>query len=217
MGSPIAPLLADVFMNHVLDKALASSLEHDKPTKLFRYVDDLFLTFSNDCAVQRFLDTLNSIHSSIKFTQERESNSGLTFLDVLITIDSNKLAQTSVFRKATHTGVYLKFNSLVPNRYKRNLVNCLLLRAYKISSSYQIIHNEFQIIKSMLMNNGYPVQFVDSCIKDFLNKCYNRSTLPKDNLEKTEKAKYLVFRILFSWRHFHANSKRTSTIFQTAH
>jgi len=101
MGSPIASLLADVFRNYVLDKALASSLEQDKPTKLFRYVDNLFLTFSNDGAAQRFLDKLNSIFSSIKFTQERESNSGLAFLDVLITRDSNKLAQTSVFRKAT--------------------------------------------------------------------------------------------------------------------
>jgi len=36
--------------------------------------------------------------------------------------------------------------NFVSNRYKRNLVNCLLLRAFKISSSYQIIHNEFQII-----------------------------------------------------------------------
>jgi len=74
----------------------------------------------------------------------------------------------------------------------------------------------------MLMKNGYPVQFVDSCVKEFLNKRYNRSTLPKDNLEKTEKAKYLVFRIPFLGAIFmqiqnEPNSKRTSTIFQTAH
>jgi len=68
MGSPTAPLLADVFMNYVLDKVLASSLEQDEPTKLFRYVDDSFFTFSNDGAAERFHDTLNSIHSSIKFT-----------------------------------------------------------------------------------------------------------------------------------------------------
>jgi len=68
MGLPIAPLLADVFMNYVLDKALALLLEQDKPTRLFCYVDDLFLTFPNECAAQRFLDTLNLIHSSIKFT-----------------------------------------------------------------------------------------------------------------------------------------------------
>jgi len=53
MGSPFAPRLADVFMNYVLDKALASSLEQDKLTKLHRYVNDLFLTFPNDGAAQR--------------------------------------------------------------------------------------------------------------------------------------------------------------------
>jgi len=51
----------------------------------------------------------------------------------------------------------------------------------------------------MLMKNGYPVQFVDSYIKDFLNKRYNQSTLhkEKDNQKKMEKAKYLLFKILF--------------------
>jgi len=39
------PMIADVFLNYVLDQATLQSTEIDKP-KMIRYVDDLFLTFS---------------------------------------------------------------------------------------------------------------------------------------------------------------------------
>jgi len=156
MGSPNAPMIADVFLNYALDQATLQYTEIDKLNMMFRYVDDLFLTFSCEDAAKRFFDNLNSIHKSIKFTREQESNSKLAFLHVLITRKANNQIETSVFRKTTHTGLYLKYNSFVPNRYKRNLVNSLLQRAYNIGSSYHIIHKEFEIIKKMLARNGYP-------------------------------------------------------------
>ena len=42
MGSPIAPLLADVIMNHVIDQALTKVNVHNKPIVLRRYVDYIF-------------------------------------------------------------------------------------------------------------------------------------------------------------------------------
>ena len=41
MGSPIAPMLADIFMNYVIEEALSTS-QQNRPTVLLRYVDDLF-------------------------------------------------------------------------------------------------------------------------------------------------------------------------------
>ena len=79
------------------------------------------------------------------------------------------VAQTSVFRKKTHTGLYLKLTNLVPYRYKRNLVNSLLQQAYKIGSSYKLIRSDFMRIKEMLAKNGYPRTFVYNCIRGFLN------------------------------------------------
>ena len=69
MGSPIALMLADVFMNHVIEEALSAS-QQNRPTLLLRYVDDLFLVFSNDEEAQSFFDVMNRIHKSINFTQE---------------------------------------------------------------------------------------------------------------------------------------------------
>ena len=166
MGSPIDPILADVFMNYVIEEALSAS-QQNRPTLLLRYVDDLFLVFSNDEEAQSFFDVMNRIHKSINFTQEQESNGQLAFLDVLVSRNTGNVAQTSVFRKKTHTGLYLKWTSFVPYRYKRNLVNSLLQRAYKIRSSYKLIHSDFMRIKEMLAKNGYPRTFVDNCIRDF--------------------------------------------------
>ena len=43
MGSPIAPLMADVCMNYIIDQALAVTPPECRPDLLCRYVDDLFL------------------------------------------------------------------------------------------------------------------------------------------------------------------------------
>ena len=113
-------------MNFVIDQALAALPDQDMPTTLLRFVDDLFLTFPSEVVAQSLFDLLNAIHPSIRFKLELEFNSALAFPDVLIAWDLNKQAQTSVFRKAIHTGLYMKFYSFVPNHFKRNLVTCLL-------------------------------------------------------------------------------------------
>ena len=47
-------------------------------------------------------------------------------------------------------------------------------------------HHEINIIKSILYKNSYPRDFVDKCIKEFLNRVLTRkvvvSTVPKKDL-----------------------------------
>ena len=122
MGSPIAPMLADVSMNYVIEETLTAS-QQSRPTVLLRCVDDLFLVFSSNEEAQSFFGVMNRIHKSINFTQEQECNGQLSFLDVLVSRNTGNVAQTSVFRKKTHTGLYLKWTSFVRYRYKCNFVN----------------------------------------------------------------------------------------------
>ena len=58
MGSPIATMLADVFMNYVIEEAL-SATQQNRPAVLLRYVDDLFLVFSGDEKAQSFFGETN--------------------------------------------------------------------------------------------------------------------------------------------------------------
>jgi hypothetical protein len=58
--------------------------------------------------LQNFLSHLNSLRPSIQFTVEIYSDSVIPFLDVLV-IRKGVTLPTKVYRKPTHTGLYLNF------------------------------------------------------------------------------------------------------------
>ena len=59
----------------------------------------------------------------------------------------------------------------MPKQFKKGLVLGLLCRAWRICSSYTKFHEEVCQLKKCLLCNGYPENFIDSCIRSFLNKC----------------------------------------------
>jgi len=187
MGSPLAPVLADIFMNHLIEghvKSRTSDWENmvvsdglcDYAAKLFcRYVDDILACFNNQAEADRFLVFLNSLHPNIKFTVEYESDFGrIPFLDLFIIKTDVKLDIT-VYRKPTHSGVYTHFASFLPTRLKRQLVVTLLERAYKICSGYELLHREFEDLKRLLMRNGYNEDYILSIINSFMSSKYNHN------------------------------------------
>ena len=60
---------------------------------------------------------MNSKHRNIKFTFETEDSNNFSFLDVKIT-RQNKGFVTSIFRKATFSGVFTNYDSFVSDAYK---------------------------------------------------------------------------------------------------
>ena len=68
-------------------------------------------------SVIEFEKFLNSIHPNIAFTKELQSKNRLSFLDVLVDNSGPSLV-TSTFRKPTHTGLCIKWNSFVSRRFK---------------------------------------------------------------------------------------------------
>ena len=79
MGSPLAPAMADIFMNWLVETA---SNKSNHQFTVHRYVDDLFLTFDDPNHIDHVFRTFNSIHQKIKFTKENEETNKLAFLDV---------------------------------------------------------------------------------------------------------------------------------------
>ena len=190
MGSPIGPLLADVMMNYVIDKAIERTPLDHQPKFFCGYVDDCFATFTNTSSIEIFLRNLNSVHSQIQFTKEVESHNSLAFLDVLIE-KTDKGIKTSTYHKPTRTGHLTKFSSFSPLRYKRNLVNSLLHRSYSICNSYSQIDTEFRFIKNTLLRNEYPSGFIDKCIRQFLNKKF----APRTPFIQKKISKYFLFKL----------------------
>ena len=73
------------------------------------------------------------MHSSLKFTFEKEENDQLPFLDVLVE-KSNEGFLTSVFRKPTFAGQYFCWDSFGPTKRKTSLIETLVHRALMICS-----------------------------------------------------------------------------------
>ena len=68
---------------------------------------------------------MNTRHKNLKFTFDFEQNNSFSFLDVKITRGSNGFS-TSVFRKATFSGVFTNFDSFIFESYKTDLIFTLL-------------------------------------------------------------------------------------------
>ena len=155
MGGKASNLFADVIMNYIVNKAMEITPLQYRPSVFYRYVDDCFSVSNDKKSVTEFEKILNSLHPNIAFTTKLQSKNCLNFLDVLIDNSGTNLV-TDTYHKTTHTGLYTKWNSFVPRRFKINLFNCLLDRCYRICSSFETIYDEFEQIKTMLSKNGYP-------------------------------------------------------------
>ena len=188
MGSPLAPILADIFLNFHLESKIERRTDKDHlditfkcygeddsfQLKFFaRYVDDTLAVFATAEEATRFLNYLNGLHNSLKFTMEGEIFDRLPFLDLLFVRDGlTEKTEIAVYRKPTHSGVFTHFTSFIPHHFKVGLVKTLLSRAYRICSNWHYFHIEMERIKQMLQMNGYTLNFIEYQIKQFLNKKY---------------------------------------------
>ena len=107
MGSPLAPVLAVIFMvelERVIIPKLSQHLQFWK-----HYVDDT-ICFVRDGCQEFVLSCLNSFHNSIQFTYEIERENKISFLDMLIIRNGQKI-ETRVYRKSANTDIYIHWNS----------------------------------------------------------------------------------------------------------
>ena len=176
MGSPLGPALANIFIGYYESKLFQTT---SKPVMYYRYMDDAFVVFSNEDECDLFLDSLNSLHPSLRFTFEKKSNLAHPFLDVLVEKSPSKFI-TSIYRKPTFTGQYLRWNSFSPRKHKTNLILTLTHRALAICSPERL-PSELDKIKFILLTNGYP----EHVIKSFMAmKMKHFHALPKFGTEK---------------------------------
>ncbi|XP_020906008.1 uncharacterized protein LOC110244161 [Exaiptasia diaphana] len=170
MGSPLAPILANLFMGHHEKNWLD---DYKGPPVLFyrRYVDDTFCLFNNKQDVDQFFQYINGKHSSIKYTKEEQTNNTLPFLDIRID-NSREQNVTSIFRKPTFMGLFNNFTSFSPIAYKRGLIRTLIDRVYKINNTWIRFNEDLKNLKHILQRNLFPSSLIDKCIENYLNNIF---------------------------------------------
>ena len=77
------------------------------------------------------------------------------------------LQQKSTVLKPTDTGLLLHFQSHVDSRYKKGLVNTMVNRAYRLSSTKEGFAKECNKLRTMFSKLRYPKTLVDSSINRF--------------------------------------------------
>ncbi|XP_068739082.1 uncharacterized protein [Montipora capricornis] len=114
---------------------------------------------------QEFTDHLNSIDDDIKWiiegevethSEDNNTERALAFLDTWSVINEDGTIKTRVYRKATHTDQYLKFESNHPLEHKRGVVRTLAHRAESIVSDLKDREGEIDHVRTALSYNGYP-------------------------------------------------------------
>ncbi|XP_022104796.1 uncharacterized protein LOC110986851 [Acanthaster planci] len=153
MGSPISPVLANIFMEEFETSSLLTA--DLKPTIWLHYVDNTFIIWSHgQDHLQEFLKYLNKQHPTIKFTMEQEQDGYLSFLDVHLFRNPDG---TLNHRKPTHTDWNLHQKSFHHPAIKTSVNRTLVRRAYEICDQNNL-HQELHHCKSTLKMNGYRNQ-----------------------------------------------------------
>ena len=171
MGSPLSPIIANIFMEHFEEQALESAPH--PPSLWKRFVDDTFVILETSYK-EEFFHHINSLDSHIKFTVENTRDDGsIPFLDTLITPNNDGSLQTKVYRKPTHSNQYLKWDShhAISNKY--SVISSLLHRANDICSSQELLEEEQKQIQEALVLCKYPMWAI--------NRMKTKISAPRNN------------------------------------
>ena len=102
MGSPLGPILADIFMAQLENGPLTSMM--DQIHFYCRYVDDTFVVCKNTVDIPYLVSVANNAHRAIQLTYEKENANHIPFLDVSLRRQNDGKLSRSMYRKASWTG-----------------------------------------------------------------------------------------------------------------
>ncbi|KFD58240.1 hypothetical protein M514_01003 [Trichuris suis] len=166
MGSPLSPVLAEVFTERLEDKAFSETDQNILPRLFKRYVDDIFVTTESG-KEDTFLNFLNGLFpNTISFTTEKAVSGELPFLDSLVIRASERL-KTSLYRKPTHSDRYLHFSSHHRRTVMTGVIQGMSRHAVDLCEP-ELVKIELNHIHKTFKENGYPSSLLHSVIQQTL-------------------------------------------------
>ena len=149
MGPPVSVVVAEIVMQHVKERALATCRQ--TIPLWFRYVDVTFTAIHKD-EIDGFHNHLNEQNADIQFTKQIEENGKLPFLDCLVSRNNNEL-RTRVYRKPTHNNRLLDASSYNPTSHKATTKKTLARRAQLVCDTPDSLCDENRYLEHVSQKN----------------------------------------------------------------
>ena len=135
MGSPVSPIVSNIYMGTFEHRAMTSALNPPRICK--RCVDDTFV-IQHQPHKDGFFRYINSVDPSIQSSvEESKSDGSIPFVDTIITPQADGTFTRGVYRKPTHTDTFLPRNSHYNLAEIYSVINTPSHRA----KTYAPIHN----------------------------------------------------------------------------
>ena len=163
MGSPVSPIVANLYMEYLEQKALSTA---PHPPRFWGgYVDDTFV-IHKEANKQSFLQHINSVDPAIRFTVENNKEDGsIPFLDTIVKPEADGSLSITVYRKPTHTDQYLQWDSHHHLSAKFSVIQTLSHRASTMCSNPELLQKEKDHLRKALTKCNYPKWALDKVEK----------------------------------------------------
>lgn len=177
-GTPIGGCCSSTFSEIVMRQLETSILSKLHVTFYQRYVDDTIIVVENNL-IEPLMNAFNNYHPTIQFTIERESNRTINFLDVTIIRTDNSF-ETNWYTKPSYAGIILNYESNHPYPMKKAIISNLIYKMIKLSDK-KFYNSNLEKIQQLLLNNAYPLSFIQKHVKLSLKKYLNNTIHYKHN------------------------------------
>ena len=171
MGSPVSPIVANLFMEDLEQRAMENAPDDLRPKLWKRYVDDTLEVIRRG-KVMEWSEHLNHMDptGSIKFTHEEETDNSIPILDTHIHRRYDGSIKVKVYIKKTHTNQYLAFDSHHPLHQKMGVIRTLMNRCEELVTEEEDKEEERGTIMKALEACGYPRWTVTNYVKKEMEK-----------------------------------------------
>ena len=130
-----------------------------KPYLWWRYIDDIFFLWDHgENKLKSFIDSINKVHHTIKFTAEW-SKTSINVLDVTVSLIEGVI-ETDLYVKPKDSHQYLQSSLCHPFHCKKSIPYSQILRLNRICSEANSFDKRCNDLERFLSERGYGFKLV---------------------------------------------------------
>lgn len=165
-GSAFAPSAVNLFMANfeqslILNPLVNPNFQHI--SRYYRFIDDIFRIYTDPKSYGAFINWLNALHPTIKFTAEGDQHT--TDLDTTVHRTQQNTLAVRPLKKATDKNTYLHFRSYHLRTLCRSIPYGQFLHIRRNSTSMQDYVWQSNSMQENFLSRGYPRNIVSDAAR----------------------------------------------------